>query len=357
MHKKTVTRTDLITALQAVTPGLAAKGENVEQSTCFVFSEGRVWAYNEEILCSSPCDLIDTGAIPAEPLIRLLERLGDEQLEVWVDGEEFCLKGKRKTAGIRFDKEVKLPIDQVKLPAKWSKLPDGFSDAIDMVKDCCSNNDLFFALRCVHVTDSFVEACDNVQGCRVECKTGVKTGTLIRYESAVHLVGSGVVKFGETSNWIHFRTAEDRVISCRRYMDEYPDLSKVFSAKGTAITLPKGLPAAVTRASTFTAEGSNSVVARDLVQINLEHGKLHIVGEGANGWYKEVEKLEYAGPDLKFSISPHMLSVIFKRTSSASITDKRISIAGDGWRMAFSLFQKDETKKPTKNAESDEGEE
>ena len=53
--------------LEAVSPGLATR-EAIEQSSCFVFKDGRVMTFNDEVACSIDCELGFDGAVAAKPL-------------------------------------------------------------------------------------------------------------------------------------------------------------------------------------------------------------------------------------------------------------------------------------------------
>jgi len=54
----------------------------------------------------------------------------------------------------------------------------------------------------------------------------------------------------------------------------------------------------------------------DIVKIELsskQGGKLRIRGEGSSGWYTEIQKTEYDGPDLVFYIDPTLLKELISK--------------------------------------------
>ena len=91
---------DLLTALETVKPGLASK-EMIEQSTSFAFMNDRVVTYNDEISLSHPVkDLEIEGAIQAEQLYKLLNKLKKDEIEVEIKGNELLLKSGNTEAGL-----------------------------------------------------------------------------------------------------------------------------------------------------------------------------------------------------------------------------------------------------------------
>ena len=303
-----------------------------------------MFTYNEEVLCSAPCDIGVTGAVSAVPLIALLQKMPDKVVSISASKKTFILKGENKASKIKFDRQIHLPVEQVPLPKKWTPLPAGFTEALDLAQNCCSTSDLHKGLSKVHITPKHIEACDNVQACRVSIATGMIREAFMRSESSVHIAKSKVTKYAEDKNWLHFRSASHLVLSCRRYLEKYPDLTELFKFKGAPIKMPKGLAAATERAAIFTDQSKVSVNNQELVSVNLKSGKLTIKGSGDLGWYRETEKVKYKGPELDFAISPNVLKRIAKEHTKASVTGDRMCIDGETWRLIFCLFKKEKSK-------------
>ena len=183
-----VNREELLKVLQSVSPGLAAK-EILEQSSCLVFLDGKVATFNDEVACSrkSPLDL--TGAVKAKPLLELLGKLAEDDIEVEQSNGELLVKGKRRKAGVRMEAEVMLPVDAVEEPDEWMKLPAEFSEAVSIVHTCASGEESQFVLTCVHIHPEYLEACDKLQVVRYPLETGVEESTLVRAESLRKIVG------------------------------------------------------------------------------------------------------------------------------------------------------------------------
>ncbi len=340
---KTVNREKLIATLSSVIAGLARR-ENVEQSTCFVFRKGKVYTFNEEVMCSAECKVGFDGAVTAAPFLTLLDRMSEETVDLEAEDNNLRIVGKNREATLLFDTKISLPISQVEEPKSWSKLPSKFVDAIKLVKGCCSANDLKFELTCVHITKRFIEASDNVQCARFDLKMKVKKDFLIRADAADFLVNADLTEFSESKQWVHFRSPSGRVLSCRRYMDKYPDYSPVFEKlEGlTKFKIPSGLAQAVDKARIFTSAMDSATSGRELLSISMKPGKLTLKGSGTIGSYRETQKIKYSGEELSFAVSPATFREIVSHHSKAYLNKQKLSVVGNDWRMVFCLFDSTE---------------
>lgn len=322
-----INREELLQQLEAVQPGLSPR-EIVEQSSCFVFKDGLVMTYNDEISCSHSTNLKIEGAVQAAPLLSLLRKMIEEEIDVQINKEtgELQIVGKRRHADLRMDKEILLPTETVERPTKWKKLPEEFPDAINIVQQCAGKDESNFNLTCVHIHPEWLEASDNYQITRYKIATPVKKPTLVRRDSIKHIVSLGMTEISETETWMHFRNPDGLVLSCRRFAEQFPDLSPFLKVKGQPATLPKGLVEATERAEIFSSEN----VDNDQVLVILKAGKLTIKGEGASGRYTEKRSIKYSGTNLSFRISPKLLIELTKRYNECQISEDRIKVDGGG---------------------------
>ncbi len=322
-----INREEFLKQLESVIPGLSVK-EIIEQSSCFIFKDGTVNTYNDEIACSQKSLLKIEGAVPAMPFVSVLRKLKEDELDLDVNdsGSQILIKAKSKRSGINMEQDILLPIEAVDKPKGWKRLPDNFADAIAIVQPCAGSNDAEFAMTCVYITSNWIEACDNHQVSRFRIKTDVEKSILIRKESLKHIISLDMVKFSETKHWIHFRNSDGLVLSCRHWADEYPsdDLSKVLQMKGEPLTLPKGLKEAVEKAEIFSAENAedNNVI------INLKKGKFKITGKGASGWFTEIKKSKYEGKSLQFTIPPKLLVELVQHYNDCEVSENRLKVSG-----------------------------
>lgn len=316
-------RKALLETLESVQPGLSHEG-TIEQSDCFVFQDGRVFSYDDEVACSAACDLELVGAVTAKPLLELLQKLPEEVVELELGEATLGVKGQRRKAEVRMQHEVLLAIDQIDWPEEddWRELPKEFCEAAEVVRQCVGKDDSQFALTCLHITPKHLEACDNWQATRYPLKTGFASEMLIRSRAVLHLAHMSVVECAEGENWVHFRNAAGVSISCRRYMEDYESLDEIVKVDGSEITLPDGLETAADIARVFSRDNSEN----DKIELCLDKNRLSIVGEGQNGKYREVKRIDYKGERLKFRISPTMLKSVLARSLQCHISEERLWI-------------------------------
>jgi len=299
--------------------------EIIEQSSCFIFKDKRVMTYNDEVACSQKSCVDIEGAVQAIPLVSILRKLQEEEIDIILSEGELLIKGKRRKSGIRMDANILLPVDSVEKPKKWKKLPEDFVDAVSIVQECAGRDESQFTMTCVNLSQKWIEACDNYQAARYKIKMDVEQSTLVRKESLKYIVSLDMTEFSETKTWIHFRNPTGLVLSCRRFVEEYPDLSIILKMKGIPAILPKGLKEAAERAEIFSAENAED----NQVTIQLKKGKLKITGRGASGWFSEVKDIKYDGKPLSFTIAPKLLAELVQRHNKCEIAPDRLKVDVD----------------------------
>lgn len=324
-----ISRTILLEKLQAVSPGLSTRAV-VEQSTCFCFRNGAVLTFNEEIACRTKIDLDIEGAVEAAPLIAILQKLPDDEIDAAIDGGTLRIRGKGgRKAGIRMEPDVILPVNLIEKPGEWRDLDKSFLDAVQTVVGCAATSDDSFALTCVHLTPKWLEACDNFQAIRYPIATGIKGRCLIRAKAIRNITGLGMTKFSQTDNWMHFRNPAGVILSCRRSVDEYHDLTHILAVTGSPVTIPQSLTEAVDKAEIFSADNTDE----NRLEIELSPGKMIVTGRGASGYYTEPRQVAYDGPAMRFIIAPRLIHEVVKRNADCSTNGRALKI--DGGRFVY----------------------
>ena len=350
-----VKREDLLNDLNAVKAGLSPR-EFIEQSSCFVFQDGMVMTFNDEVACRKKIGIKVTGAVPAANLLAILEKMDDDILKVEENEKgELEFRGKRKRFGVTKDSDIFLPIDRVEMPSEWHELKPLMVKAIDKVRQCVSGDESRFTLTCIHLHPEFVEACDNLQIMRCQVKTGLPQEILIRGSSMSSATSLGMDEISITNTWIHFRNSDNGLIfSCRRYDDQYPKLDEFMKIKGHKITIPRGLKEASERASIFAADKSGE----PSVRVSISNGLIRLTGEGLSGWYEEKKKVAYEGPSMQFLIAPGLLSDIAEHYTDAEMTSDKLRMMGQEDRLRWEYITVlGSAEEPEETAEEPEEEE
>lgn len=330
-----VSREDFLQMLESVEPGVAEQ-EILEQSKSLVFTDGLVTTFDEELCCRTPTGLNGQlkGAVKAAPILNLLRKLQEEEIDILQKDGKILIRGKQKESGFVMDREVVLPVDSVEQPGEWQPLHDDFLDAVNLVCGCISTDkDADFSLGCVHIHPKWVEASDTTQIARYRLPTGVQEAILVRGGKLKHVVAMGAREFSETPGWIHFRNPRGTTMSCRRYIEDFHDLSPYLKLQGDPFVLPAGLTEAAERAAILASESAEDCQ----VLVDLSPGKVKVRGQGVSGYYTETRKSNYTGRPLAFLISPTLLGEIAKKYKDAVISEDKLCIKGGSWRYVTRL--------------------
>jgi DNA polymerase III sliding clamp (beta) subunit (PCNA family) len=334
-----IRRSELLESLGLVEPGLSARGY-IEQSTCYVFMHGWVTTFNDEISCRARSGLPKefTGAVNAKKLREVLDKIPDEIVKIDFRETEIVVKAKRKEAGIRLQREILLPVDDVTEPEKedWWKVPDGLKDAIEKAAGAAGTNDEEFLTVCLNIHPDFIEGSDRFQSCRYHVKTGVEEPFLVRAKSVIHVAKIDPVKMGTTAEWVHFRN--DRLIfSCRRIMDDFYDLDDEFAFKGKKATLPENGEVEAKLTAVF-CEGKDN----DKLRVKITDNQMVVRGQDDGGWATVNLGMEYKGPEVSFRILPDMLNQLIKDNRNCEIGPRKLCVRGDNWVYVTTLVTPDE---------------
>lgn len=328
-----VHRIQFLQALEAVRPGLS-KETKFEQSTCFVFLDGKVYTYNDEISCIAKSGLPKkmVGVVEAKPLLEVLNKLKEEDIEVEIDDDEskFLITGKsRRWAKLRLDAEIELPVEKVERPEKedWHDLHERFGEAIATVQECAGTDESKLAFTCIHLHNKWIEACDNNQLTRFRIKTRIKQPVMVRRDSIKHIIPLDMTEFAETNVWIHFRNPGGVQLACKRRVEKYPKLDEYLKASGEPTVLPKG----IADDAEFSEIFSKEVKDGNLVVVTLKPGRMELRGVGVSGEAGAPKKVKYNGPKIAFSIAPKLLGEITKRHTECQISKDYIRVDGDKW--------------------------
>lgn len=331
----TVNREDFLSRLQSVSPGLNAK-ETIEQSSCVCFLRGKMLTYNEEVCCRMTSKLGKefSGAVQAKPLTDLLHSLHADDVELTTSGGELLVKAGRDKAGIRMEEEVLLELKLVEDPGEWKPLPEDFAEASKIVAACASRKeDNRFDLTCVHFHPDYMEGAEKFQVARYTIQTGVQEEFLVKHDTMKHLTLLGMSEFSETQAWVHFRNSQGLVLSSRRYLDSYQDLSKFLKVDGDAVTLPGGLEEATKIANIFSSTNTDD----NKVLVKLTSGRMRLRGQGMTGWYERSLRVKYAGPNLEFLIKPELLIELCKNHKDCTVSPNRLKVSGERYEYVACL--------------------
>ncbi len=334
-----ISKSELLNALEKVRPGLSNR-DLIEQATSFTFLGDRVVTYNDEISISHPVKGLDvTGAIKAQALYAFLNKIKKDEIDIeWQENQVLIKAGKSK-AGLVFEQEVRLPIEEeIGQMGKWRKLPDNFIEALKFCYPCCSKDMSRPVLTCVSVSKDKIEASDSYQIVQ-HTLDGEMPGKdfLIPATAAKELVRYKVNEITKGESWIHFRTEDGTVFSCRVLNNEFPDTSKHLQVDGVAFGFPKNIDQVLERADIFSKKESS---AGDLamVIVEIKDGRVRISADNEYGWFEEESRVKYDGDPVKFAVGIEFMISLVGKLQNCIIGDDKIGFRGENWQHIVAMM-------------------
>lgn len=329
---------DLVVALNLVAPGLGNR-ENDIQATCFLFKDGRVHTYNDEVSVS--CDLpkgmegIDC-TVQAKEILSLLQKTKDEEVDLSLGNAYFNIATRRSRACILVEEEEKMPIADLQIPTKWKKLPKDFLLAVQSCLPIVGKNMSKPLSTCLHMVGDRVETSDidkagrytfdqDVFGEKQTYLPGTSAKTLAKFDD--------IEKYALSEGWIHFRCANGVILSARTYYEnqEYADFTQLLSTKGTRLELPKDLSAVLERTGIFTEAkfGTETTISEVYAFVTLAKNWLTIRCESPVGNYEEKIRIEYEKTPVTFCVSPELLLTAVEGNRKCELCKNFVKIYDD----------------------------
>jgi hypothetical protein len=330
-----IDKNELKKALEIVKPGLANK-EMIEQSTSFAFIGGHVVTYNDEISIRHPTPYIEfKGAIQAEELYQLIGKIKPNEMDIEISETEILIKSGRTKAGLALQQEIKLPLDEITEATNWFKLPKNFIEGLKFVSPSCSTDMSTAILTCVNITKNNCQASDRYQIAEFQFSKPTKLECLLPASSAQVVIKLNPKFYSLSSGWVHFKTEEETILSCRILEDKFPDVTKFFKFEGDAIEFPQSISNILDRASVFS---KRQTVIDEMVTIFLSKNKIKIKAVSETGsWIEEPAKIVYKGGDMQFDVTPSLLTGILSQSNTCTKSATFIRFESENWRFLAAL--------------------
>lgn len=328
----------LIKALEEVKPGLGSK-DIVEQSTSFAFMDGHVVTFNDMIAVRYPIDLDIEGAVRANELYALLSKIKEKKIDLKVTKNELQIKGEKFKGGIKLEAEIRLPLEEMgEYDEEWIDIPKGFIPAIKLAAPCAAADMSKPILTCVHIEGRYVEATNDFLIIKIDmgkkAKKSFKESLEIPASAVRSLIRYPVEEFCLSPGWVHFRTGEGCIFSCRTFADGFPDISHLLDIEGPEVKLPTNVTDLLEKAGIFTEGDSDR---DEEVLFSLANKKLTVRGEGDYGWFEEETRCPYTGEDIQFSVSPAFLYGILDHLRHCVVGEGALKFEGDNYEYVVCL--------------------
>lgn len=316
-----VNRKLFIDTLKSVDGGLA-KREIAEQTTSFIFMNNRVTTYNDLVSVSAPLPIGVNGVVSAKQLYALLRMTTGLDLDVWVEGSELVIKANTgMTARVDMTADVLLPIHE--MPAidddSWNRLDEGFVAKLAICLQTVSSNMAKPALCTVHWKGIALESTDNYQITRCNSNTSLQDGVevLLPSSSASKLVRHNPAYYQLADGWIHFKSLDSVIFSCRVTNLPFPNLVGALDAVTcpTPVRFSTRLPEILKKAITLADQDS---AGQYRVKVTMADNQLTVsAGEKFRRFVESCEVM--CEGDFEFSINPNFFINMLKNDADAAI--------------------------------------
>lgn len=324
----------LLKALTLVADGLD-KTERVEQSNHYAFTPTGVFTYNDEVRLYHPIVTPIDGAVRAEELSKVLARINADEITVTTTKTTCTIKARRTEVQLNIQPN-KLPLGNVPEAEQWLPVAENLAMGMDMAANSCASDLSRPLLNCVHVsTDGVVVGSDSFKILRYD--TGTKVGVdafLLPARSARLAQRLGVREIALSGGWVHFRTADGTVLSCRTFADEYPAVDSFMKVEGPALTLPNTTAEMLQRMDVFARRQDQ---LDEEVHVTIADNRITLEAENDAGKIKEQANIKYTDDPIKFIVSPFVLRDILKETRECTIGDRALRFVGSSWEYVTAL--------------------
>ncbi len=319
-------RQALFDILNVLRPAVASK-DIVEHANSFIFKDGLVWSYNDEIAISHPLPegLDLTGAVLAEPLIKLLDKIKDEEILLTTDEKELRIKTKNSEAGIPLTVGDGFLVESIPMPGpkEWKKISEEVLRALSLASRSASTDMSKPILTHVSIEKGRVVGCNNF-GLTVYRIEGLEPLPLLPAVVVPHLVQFDPDMVSFKKGWIHFVNENDCILSCRSGTGEYPNIDAILKVEGKEITFPKELSAILDRAGIFS---QTEFASDQRVTLSAEKGTLKVEGRGPMGWFEETVAFE-SKEIFSFTVHPEYLLTAMEFGRKMILGEKTLMLQG-----------------------------
>lgn len=324
--QKTIQRADLLALLKTLSPALPGRSI-ITDAQHFVFTEDKVYAYNDEICLQAPYSLFFPCSVPAEELISILSSTNEETItikEYSADILFFECKGMKSKLAIAKESQIAQLIQDLEQPKRWIPLPSNFTDMLKICSESTSDDMTQGFLTAVMIEKNRMVSSDDLRITMAQFQEPIPIlkQILISAKGTRPLVGFNAQTIGITPAWTHFRTDGDMMLSCRKVLEEFPDISGFFELEGMTVEMPKGLKEIVSQVSVFCRKELN---LEGHIKFTFENNLCKVHAENNTGWIERSVPCDYSDEPFSFTINPNFLNDLTEQCThiTVSIEEKK----------------------------------
>jgi len=320
-----IDRKELLKVLKLALPGVESGNVILEGADTFIFSDGFIHTYNDNISVSVPFIFTNkagenvSGALKAKDFYDLINRYAEDNLKFIPKEGVWIIKSENATAELTLLESGLLERVKNIFPSKikWDKLPERFIEGIALCNFTANKS----VLSGIHVCEDIITSTDEIRinWYKMESAVPKEKAFWISDIAAVELGKlNNIKKYSVSDSWVHFETEDKTIFSCKRLaQDKYPyaKISSMIAShakeKGDiGNQLPEKLMDAVRRASSL----SQNIESFNTIKLTLDTDSIEVFSQRPSGKY--TEKVAWAKSFTK-EIKPIGIHVDFAMIENA----------------------------------------
>lgn len=283
-------RSKLLEALKRCLPGIDQVALLLEGADTFVFHDGKIFSYNDNISVVSPFETPEPleGAVKAKEFYELISRFTGEEITLTPSENSWVLQSGRAKASLALlEAKTIARINGILIKDTFLPLPGQFQEAIKV----CQFSGNKSSLSGIFVVDSFMFATDEHRINLFEFSDEFQT-FWISEPAAKELANlPGLKEYAVMPSWIQFRSENGTVFACKRLMDAkfpYDKLKTIvkendFADGDFTAVLPKMLQESMGRATALAMD----MEKLKAVQLSFSTEGIRVFSERATGVFQE----------------------------------------------------------------------
>jgi len=334
-----IQKTELQKAINSLKPGLAKK-EIIEQSSYIIFDKDKLRTYNDEISITIPFKSDIKGAVIAEDLIKYLNSIKINNLDITIDNGYIRFNSKKSKAGIVFVPEIKISFDEIQINKNWEFLPKDFISAVKSSLSSVSVDFTRQVLTYIHCTDRFAESSDRKRLTRFTYNEPSKKAFdfLLPGKAAVVVTKYNPNKFMICNSWIHFKNKDGLIFSCRTTGLTFPNTEPILKCeKKKGFKLQLDISDIIKEVSIFAKDDYGATTT---IMVHVFKNTLKLRAENKKGFAEHFKTLKYKGDEIKFFINPDFFESLCSKGSNVYIDDLKVVIENENVISSIALMTK-----------------
>lgn len=320
-------KTQVLEICNLLKPGLTRKAV-VEQATHFFFTGDEMATFNQKVCITHPFKTDFKASVNSEDFLDIVSRMGTEEFNIVVEGNEIKLFTDRKTWTIPlvedvYSHSIKSVHEDLRGESPWYKLPEDFRTGIELCMFSASKDLNDGMLPYVCIENNLVCSCDKHRTSLYTMKSSMDR-LFIRAVQVPDLIKYPVTKYKQTDSWLHFSTDSDVIYSTLKQEGEFGkilEFAKTPIQGGVRIKMPSDLKEIVDSTDVIMKE---KALLEKSISFTLESQKLTCECAGERGKTKQTTEVKYVGEPLHFQINPTFLSQVLGKTSTMQVSTEQV---------------------------------